>query len=407
MKNEKRSPSPSSFHPLPPSPTKLLPSPLRLLRLVPFLLLFASGVALGFALFFYLYQYPLQPTPAYTISSPLLSPTRTPQQPIPPPPPAPLLFPISNGTALRTFLNLPDVSRYMDDRELLRMASAAPRTLEKTSPNVPKVAFMFLVRGGVPLAPLWDEFFHGYQGKYSVYVHSSPGFELTAPSTSAFHGRNIPSKAVRWGQFSMVEAERRLLANALLDGSNSRFVLLSESCIPIFNFTTVYDYLTGSEKSFIGSSDVPGPAGRGRYNPRMRPEVTIDRWRKGAQWFGMDRGLAVDVVSDKKYARLFRRLCKGSCYPDEHYLPTLVSTKFWWRNSNRSLTLVDWSRGGPHPARFVGSNVTMDFLRRLRSGRKCEYNGKTARICFLFARKFAPNTLERLLKFAPKVMQFN
>lgn len=33
---------------------------------------------------------------------------------------------------------------------------------------------------------------------------------------------------VRWGKISMVDAERRLLANALKDPENQRFVLLSE-----------------------------------------------------------------------------------------------------------------------------------------------------------------------------------
>jgi len=37
---------------------------------------------------------------------------------------------------------------------------------------------------------------------------------------------------------TMCDAERRLLANALLDISNEWFVLVSESCIPIFDFNT-------------------------------------------------------------------------------------------------------------------------------------------------------------------------
>ena len=36
---------------------------------------------------------------------------------------------------------------------------------------------------------------------------------------------------VGWGKVNMIEAERRLLANALLDTSNERFVLVSEACI--------------------------------------------------------------------------------------------------------------------------------------------------------------------------------
>jgi Core-2/I-Branching enzyme len=72
---------------------------------------------------------------------------------------------------------------------------------------------------------------------------------------------------------SMCEAEQRLLANALLDWSNERFVLLSESCIPLFPFPVVYKYLIEAKHSFVGSFDDPSSHGRGRYNPKMAPEV--------------------------------------------------------------------------------------------------------------------------------------
>lgn len=53
----------------------------------------------------------------------------------------------------------------------------------------------------------------------------------------------VPSTYVEWGNASIVDAERRLLAAALADRNNERFVLLSESCIPIRNLTFVYHYL--------------------------------------------------------------------------------------------------------------------------------------------------------------------
>ena len=212
---------------------------------------------------------------------------------------------------------------------------------------------------------------------------------------------------VRWGDFNIVGAERRLLANALLDFSNQHFVLLSESCIPLFNFSTIYNYLMNSTKTFVEAYDMPGAVGRGRYSPRMRPLVNLSQWKKGSQWFQIDRALAIDIVSDQQYFPLFNKYCKNRCYGDEHYLPTFVSIKFWKRNSNRTLTFVDWSRGGAHPARFMRQHVTVDFLKRLRHGRTCLYNGKTTNICHLFARKFMPQALDRLLRFAPRIMQFN
>lgn len=112
----------------------------------------------------------------------------------------------------------------------------------------------------------------------------------------------------------MVEAERRLLANALLDISNQWFVLLSESCIPLFNFSTVYTYLMSSKKTFVEVLDVPGPVGHGRYNPQMYPQVSFRDWSKGSQWFQIDQDLALEVVSDAEYFPVFWSFCRNSCY---------------------------------------------------------------------------------------------
>ncbi|OIW06946.1 hypothetical protein TanjilG_18334 [Lupinus angustifolius] len=306
---------------------------------------------------------------------------------------------------LKEFLQPPNVMHDMDDEELLWRASMIPKIHKYPFERVPKVAFMFLTRGPVFLAPLWEQFFNGNEGYYSVYVHSNPSHNESHPESPVFHGRRIPSKDVEWGNVNMIEAERRLLANALLDISNQRFVLLSESCIPLFNFSTIYSYLMNSTQNYVMAYDDPSNVGRGRYRTMMLPQITIMQWRKGSQWFEMDRKLALEVISDRKYFPVFQEYCKGSCYADEHYLPTFVSIKFWEGNSNRSLTWVDWSKGGPHPAKILRSEVTVEFLEKLRS-MECLYNENTTHVCFLFARKFLPSTLSRLMKIAPKVMHF-
>ncbi|XP_058082376.1 glycosyltransferase BC10-like [Magnolia sinica] len=212
---------------------------------------------------------------------------------------------------------------------------------------------------------------------------------------------------VQWGKFNMIEAERRLLANALLDFSNERFILLSESCIPLFNFSTIYSYLINANQTFVECYDDPGRDGRGRYNRSMNPPIKLDHWRKGSQWFEMDRKLALDIISDRRIYPTFEKHCHPPCYVDEHYLPTFVGLNLGARNSNRTLTWVDWSKRGPHPARFEGINVTVELLERMRNGRECMYNGKVSRTCTLFARKFAANALEPLMRLAPQVMGFH
>ncbi|KAL3838990.1 hypothetical protein ACJIZ3_023581 [Penstemon smallii] len=400
--------------------SKLLSSQGYLHNLVIYFLFFGLGLVIGITLSFHLQDRPsnlqlkefspniLPPIPPPPPPQP--SPPPPPPTPIliQPPPPPPLLLPPPTPIGrigLKEYLKTPNAMHDMEDDELLWRASMVPKIHEYPFKRTPKVAFMFLAKGDLPMAPLWELFFRGHQGLYSIYVHCQPSYEGTMPEGSVFHDRRIPSKVVAWGEINMVEAERRLLANALLDSSNQRFVLLSEACIPLYNFNTVYDYLMKSRTSFVESYDLWGPVGRGRYNDLMMPHVKIEQWRKGAQWFEMDRELAVEIISDHKYFHLFKEYCKPACYSDEHYIPTFLTMKYPTKIANRTLTWVDWSRGGPHPTKFLRTDVTIELLERMRQGHRCMYNGKPTNICFLFARKFTPSTLDRLLRFAPKLMQ--
>lgn len=207
----------------------------------------------------------------------------------------------------------------------------------------------------------------------------------------------------------MIDAEKRLLANAFLDQSNQRFILLSESCIPLFNFTTIYNYLMNSKVSFLASFDDPRKQGRGRYNPKMLPNITIQDWRKGSQWFELHRELAILVISDQKYYSIFEQYCHPPCYNDEHYLPTLAKILFPDQISkNRGITWVDWSHVASHPGRFIKSDITQEFLNLIRFGlTNCTYNGNVTSMCFLFARKFVGDTLKPLLQIAPKLLGFD
>ncbi|KAI8021963.1 Glycosyltransferase BC10 [Camellia lanceoleosa] len=309
--------------------------------------------------------------------------------------------------SMDSYLRPNNLTHSMSDKELFWRASMMPKKEDYPYSRVPKVAFMFLTRGPLPLVPLWERFFKGHEEQFSIYVHALPGYELNVSTTSPFYRRQIPSKSVEWGSASLANAERRLLANALLDFSNERFVLLSESCIPVHNFPTVYKYLIESTHSFVESYDDPSRYGRGRYSRRMRPDIRLADWRKGSQWFEVNRTLAIMIVSDTKYYTIFRKYCRPSCYPDEHYIPTFLNMFYGSFNANRTVTWVDWSLGGPHPATYGEVNITEGFIQSIRNnGTQCSYNSEQTSICYLFARKFAPSALEPLLALTSTVLKF-
>ncbi|WJX45708.1 hypothetical protein P8452_32569 [Trifolium repens] len=160
-----------------------------------------------------------------------------------------------------------------------------------------------------------DNKIRGHEGKFSIYIHSSK--EKPVHASRYFVGREIhsePISMVSWGSFAMIEAERRLLANALLDPDNQHFVLLSDSCIPIRRFEFVYKYLLITNVSFIECYIDPGPHGNRRYIEHMWPEVEMKDFRKGSQWFSMKRQHAIIVIADSLYFTKFKHHCRVLLY---------------------------------------------------------------------------------------------
>ncbi|KAH8493369.1 hypothetical protein Peur_061806 [Populus x canadensis] len=299
----------------------------------------------------------------------------------------------------------------------------------------PKIAFLFLVRRGLPLDFLWGSFLENADtGNFSIYVHSEPGFEFDESTTRSrfFYGRQLKNSIqVIWGESSMIEAERLLLDAALEDPANQRFVLLSDSCVPLYNFSYIYSYLMASPRSFVDSFlDVK----EGRYHPKMSPVIPKDKWRKGSQWIALIRSHAEVIVDDVVILPVFKKLCKRrppldaskgklnvklqkqhNCIPDEHYVQTLLSMSgLEGELERRTVTYTVWNQSatkmenkGWHPMTFSYANASPRKIKEIKGINHIDYEteyrtewcrtNSTFVPCFLFARKFSRGAAMRLL----------
>ncbi|CAA0820179.1 Core-2/I-branching beta-1-6-N-acetylglucosaminyltransferase family protein [Striga hermonthica] len=306
----------------------------------------------------------------------------------------------------------------------------------------PKMAFLFIARNRIPLDMVWDEFFRGDAENYrfSIYVHSRPGFVFNTITTRSafFLNRQInDSIHVDWGEASMIEAERILLRHALMDPSNTRFLFLSDSCIPLYNFSYTYDYIMSASTSFVDSF---ADTKEGRYNPKMNPVIPVDTWQKGSQWVVLTRKHARIVVEDEIVFPMFQLHCKASlslpefwregspptdaskehnCIPDEHYVQTLLNQKGFEKEiTRRSLTYSSWDlsssrdpqRRGWHPVSYKLADATQNLIQSIKAidniyyeteyrREWCNSKGKPSK-CFLFGRKFTRPAALRLLNMS-------
>jgi hypothetical protein len=93
------------------------------------------------------------------------------------------------------------------------------------------------------------------------------------------------------------------------------------------------------------------------------PEIRKSVWRKGAQWFAVNRQHALLVVADNLYYRKFSSFCKPgpenhNCYPDEHYVQTFLHIMDPSNLANWTVTHVDWSERKWHPKSYTIGDVT-------------------------------------------------
>ena len=162
-----------------------------------------------------------------------------------------------------------------------------------SSAEHPKVALLFLTRAGLLHTELWERWLssaanltdaafaqqqlcsreprepcmpdnkqpsHPFGQKlFSLYIHTGVHHEPGSVAAAAQPSNKFAEFYVRssilteWGQPTLIMAERLLLQRALQDRTNQRFVLLSESCIPLYSPQLIYQQLMGELRSRINA----------------------------------------------------------------------------------------------------------------------------------------------------------
>eukprot|EP00210_Caulerpa_lentillifera_P002796 g2671.t1 len=217
------------------------------------------------------------------------------------------------------------------------------------------------------------------QSLFSVYTH--PGINFKFPATSIFYAKEISDRVDArhsWGKFKLVEAELHLLRAALKDIRNKKFVLLSESCIPLYPPEVIYAQLMSETKSRMHSCGGQGSAHLYRYSPKMKGMYfSRKNWHKSSQWFALNRAHAEVVVNETYVKKRFRKYCNGAhgrrfCVSDEHYIPsTLNAYGLAYQTDCKGTVTFAKFHGGAHPISFRPKFVKAGLLLALRHRGQC------------------------------------
>ncbi|KAK8671510.1 hypothetical protein V6N13_038104 [Hibiscus sabdariffa] len=311
----------------------------------------------------------------------------------------------------------------LDDLRLFREAttrggSSKISHLGTINPK-PKIAFLFLTNSDLVFAPLWQRFFESSanDGLFNVYVHVDPSTKISTPEW-LIKANFIPARATARASPTLISAARRLMANAIIDDPfNLYFALVSQHCIPLHSFKFVYTSLFGnpssaskafltqrSHKSYIEIlSDAPFLHNRyvARGDGSLLPEIPYDKFRVGSQFFVLAKRHALLVLKERKLWRKFKLPCLDldSCYPEEHYFPTLLSMEDPKGSSHYTLTRVNWTDSvDGHPHMYHSSEISPELIHTLRK------SNSSSHYSYFFARKFSPDCLKPLMEIANDVI---
>lgn len=171
-----------------------------------------------------------------------------------------------------------------------------------------KIAFCFLIYDIINHEELWYRFFEKVdKSKYNIYIH----YKYNTPLTYFENYKLDKQVETKYADISIVQAENLLLEEAQTDLENQHFIFLSNSCIPLKNFSHIYEILLPNKSYF---NMAPQEACFPRCDDALKH---IDRLyiQKASQWCILCRNHVDMLLYTEEYLKWFDY---SSTVPDEH-----------------------------------------------------------------------------------------
>lgn len=174
----------------------------------------------------------------------------------------------------------------------------------------PKIAFLWTVYDTINQPAIWKHFFDNADPSlYTIYIHQKT-FKLLDPYFERYKVKTVPTG---YGTMDFWRCLNYLLRLALQDDNNTRFVFISQACIPLKSFEYIYKDAMSMDKSWI-SECIP-VQDRDTINPRkyICYDCSTDRYKhvvergypseymkKSSNWMMVIKKHAFLFVNDEK-----------------------------------------------------------------------------------------------------------
>ena len=209
---------------------------------------------------------------------------------------------------------------------LCKVSSVSINSNEHFESNTsePKIAFLFLTYNNLKRPDIWNKFFgidnnnndsnkSKYSNKYTIYTHAKESDKVT---DILLKDKHIPEHIETcWGCPNLVEANILMMKEALKDPMNKKFILVSDSCIPIVSFNKFYNEIMKDDKNRINIHYNNNPE---RYDNIIDPDFSKNEFTKhsGSGLVINHTGAKILVSKLEKYKKNWSNVF----VPDEHYI---------------------------------------------------------------------------------------
>jgi hypothetical protein len=194
-----------------------------------------------------------------------------------------------------------------------------------------KIAFCFLTMGDIHQLNVWKDFFKGHENEYNIYIHPKFANKVSNSFKKYIIKKRLDTK---WGDISLVNATIELFRAAYKDPTNKFFVLISDSCIPLYNFDFIYNYILSTNSNICPIMYFEPPKLKYRYTALKDINfIPYKKFQKTSQWCIMKRDAVEFLIDqDNNYTDLYSNMFA----PDEHYFINMFD-KFHIKYINKSI----------------------------------------------------------------------
>ena len=241
-----------------------------------------------------------------------------------------------------------------------------------------KIGFLLLAEHGLAHPQVWADFLRSHEHRYRFFSLVKQVDQVSEPwlrhtlieeYVQTDHSDNYPHTGLMIGQTALLRA-------GLAQQDCSKFLFVSETCVPIRRFDHVHRELTKDDRSWIENGRWPE-----RYAKLpSRTPISPDQFGTSSNWLVLNRRHAQILVDMEP---IWMSHFDSVPAADEHYPPTMLALNgvdFATECHPRSPTHIEWNRGhtyrGPHQ---YGELTNRDIDQLIRAPH-------------LLARKFPPSS---------------